>query len=156
MKKDYYEAIYVADLLKQKINKINNAVDLCITAHSGKEEDRFIALTERFYRKNPNGELRNCKGFIAYVDFRLKEVRYKRKSENLPVLSSIEIRGDGYGHFDPELKFHFDRERFLQEIPVEKSGFDESLEEGSLKEREAIVEAVLARVAAILLGKVYE
>lgn len=108
----YGDPLYLATLLKQQIKEDRPDALVALTSNPGKEADHYIGLALRVYQRQDN--LFTFKGYIV---FRFNEVKWKRKTSNLPEFSSIELRDRDFNEFNPPKKIHFHPVKVAAEDP---------------------------------------
>ena len=108
----YGDPLLLAPLIKKKIEQDRPDALIALTSNPGKEADHYIGLALRVYQRRDN-----LSTFEGYIVFRFNEVKWRKKTTNLPEFSSIELRDHDFNEFNPPKKIHFHPVKVAAEEP---------------------------------------
>ena len=110
---NYLNPVHVAVAIEGQLAVDRPNALICPTSNPGEASQHYIALALRVY-----SDKSDLKSFKGYITFRYCEVRFYKKTEQLPRFSSVELLNVDFLPFNPPRKVHFDTEKASVEDPA--------------------------------------
>ena len=113
MEVNYQNPLHLAAIIEGSLSVDRPNAHLAVTSNPGTDDDHYIALVQRVYRD------KGCLAdFAGYITYRFREVKRNRKTQYLPVFSSIEIRDYDFQPLNPPVKVHFNPDKAEKDDPA--------------------------------------
>ena len=118
---DLRDPICVCVAIREKVLEQRPNIHFYVTCNPGNPkpgaaDEHYVALCERVYDCSDTAAHPWPGRFVGYITYRMKEVRFRRVEDAIPVLSSVELRGDSFSKFS-DGKVHFEVNKVEAEDP---------------------------------------